>query len=136
MIIKKTNPIDVVLKDKAKFDVQNPILGSLVAQAQENKTNQKAILNQLIGAPSTKDIELANHLAKLRGETNNNDNNNNFPPFVSPLPLPPTPPPSPPDGDDGERDDDNDDDDDNKNLTSTQRSSQSTSKNWSCSRYK
>ena len=119
--------------------MQNPIVGSLVAQAQENKTNQKAILNQLTSAPSTKDIELANHLAKLRGETNNNDNNNNFPPFVPPPPLPPTPPPSPADGDDGERDDnddDDDDDDDNKNLTSTQRSSQSTSKNWSCSRYK
>ena len=119
--------------------MQNPIVGSLVAQAQENKTNQKAILNQLTGAPSTKDIELADRLAKLRGETNNN-NNNNFPPFVPPPPLPPIPPPSPPDGDDGERDDDNDDDDDddddNRNLTSTQRSSQSTSKSWSCSRYK
>ena len=44
-IMKIPNPIDVVLKDKAKFHVQNPIIGSLVAQVQENKTNEKAILN-------------------------------------------------------------------------------------------
>ena len=67
-IMKKPNPIDVVFKDKAKHDVQIPIIGSLVAQVQENKTNEKAILNQISGTPSTKDIELAERLAKLRGE--------------------------------------------------------------------
>ena len=65
-IMKKSNPIDVVFKDKAKFDVQNSIIGSLVAQVHENKTNEKAILNQLSGAPSTKDIELAERLAIKR----------------------------------------------------------------------
>ena len=95
---------------------QNPIIGSLVAQVQENETNEKAILNQLSGVPSTKDIKLAECLAKLRGEKsiNNNNNNNNFPPFLSPLP----PPPSPPDDGNGESDD-NDDDDDLRNLTPT-----------------
>ena len=44
-IMKKPNPIDVVFKDKAKFGEQNPITGSLVAQFQENKTNEKVILN-------------------------------------------------------------------------------------------
>ena len=67
-IMKKPNPIDVVFKDKAKFDKQNPIIGFLVAQVQENKTNEKTILNQINGAPSTKDIELAECLAKLGGE--------------------------------------------------------------------
>ena len=43
---------------------QNPIIGSLVAQVQENETNEKAILNQLSGVPSTKDIKLAERLAK------------------------------------------------------------------------
>ena len=52
-IMKKPNPIDVVFKDKAKFDVQNPIIGSLVTQVQKNKTNEKAILNQVSGVPST-----------------------------------------------------------------------------------
>ena len=92
-IMKKPNPVDVDFKDKAKFDVQNPIIGSLVAQVQENKTNEKATLNQLSGVPSTKDIELVECLAKSRGKTNNNNNNNNnnFPPFLPPSPLPPAP---------------------------------------------
>ena len=67
-IMKKPNSTDVVFKDKTKFDVQNPIIGSLVAQVQENKTNERAILNQISGTPSTKDIELAEGLAQLRGE--------------------------------------------------------------------
>ena len=101
IIMKKRNPIDVVFKDKAKFDVQNPIIGSLVAQVQENKANEKVILNELNVAPSTKNIEPAERLAKLRGETNSNNNNNNnnsnnnnndnnkknFPPFLPPLRL-------------------------------------------------
>ena len=119
-IMKKPNPIDVDLKDKAKFDVQNPIIGSLVAQVQENKTSEKATLNQLSGVPSTKDIELAECLAKSRGKTNNNNNNNNnnFPPFLPPSPLPPAPLPWPPDGGDGESDYD---DGDKRNFTPTQR---------------
>ena len=63
-ILKKRNPVDVVFEDKAKFDVQNLITGSLVAQVQENKTNEKAILNQISGMPSTKNIELAKRFAK------------------------------------------------------------------------
>ena len=70
IIMKKRNPIDVVFKDKTKFDGQNPIIGSLVAQVQENKTNEKVILNQLNVGPSAKNIEPAEHLTKLRGETN------------------------------------------------------------------
>ena len=120
-IMKKPNPVDVVFKDKAKFDVQSPIICSLVAQVQQNKTNEKAILNQLSGASSTKDIELAETLAKLRGEANNNNNNNNnnndndnnnnnnyCPLFLSRPPALQTPPPSPPD---------DDDDDDGENLS-------------------
>ena len=63
-ILKKPNPVDVVFEDKAKFDVQNLITGSLVAQVQENKTNEKAILNQISGMPSTKNIELAKRFVK------------------------------------------------------------------------
>ena len=78
-------------------------------------------MNQLSGVPSTKDIELAEYLAKLKSENNNNNNNNSFPPFLPPPPLPPTPPPSPLDADNAESDDDdNDDDDDNRNLAPTQ----------------
>ena len=63
-ILKIPNPVDVVFEDKPKFDVQNLIIGSLVAQVQENKTNEKAILNQISGMQSTKNIELAKRFAK------------------------------------------------------------------------
>ena len=63
-ILKKPNPVDVVFEDKAKFDVQILIIGSIVAQVQENKTNEKAILNQISGMPSTKNIELAKRFPK------------------------------------------------------------------------
>ena len=36
-VMKKPNPIDFVLKDKAKFDVQNPVIGSLFGQITKNK---------------------------------------------------------------------------------------------------
>ena len=55
-IMKKTNLVDVVFKEKAKSDMQNSVNDSLVVQVQENKKNEKTILNQLSGAPPTKDI--------------------------------------------------------------------------------
>ena len=42
-VMKKLNPIDVVFKNKAKFDVQNPVVGSLIVQAQENKKKGEII---------------------------------------------------------------------------------------------
>ena len=41
-VMKKPNPIDFVLKDKAKFDIQNPIIGSLYDQIRKNKKNEFA----------------------------------------------------------------------------------------------
>ena len=58
--MKKSNPISAVIKDKAKFDTQNPIIGSLLTQIQSGKTKtEKAIENQLKGAPSIKDLQIA-----------------------------------------------------------------------------
>ena len=44
-VMKKPNPIDYVFKDKAKFDVQNPVVGSLFAQVNENKKKDKVYLH-------------------------------------------------------------------------------------------
>ena len=56
-VMKKSNPIDVVFKDTAKFDTQNPIIGTLLTQIESGKSNnEKAIENQLKGAPSIKAI--------------------------------------------------------------------------------
>ena len=35
-VMKKPNPIDFALKDKAKFDIQNPVIGSLYEQIRKN----------------------------------------------------------------------------------------------------
>ena len=48
-IMKKPNPIDVVFKDKAKFDTENLVTGKLLSQIQTGK-NDEALLKQLENA--------------------------------------------------------------------------------------
>ena len=38
---KKPNPVEVKFKDKSKFDVQNPVVGSLITQVADNKKKRK-----------------------------------------------------------------------------------------------
>ena len=57
-VMKKSNPIDVVFKDKAKFDMQNPIIGTFLTKMQSGKTNEKAVEKQSRGAPSIKDLNI------------------------------------------------------------------------------
>ena len=64
-VMKKSNPIDAVFKDKALFDVQNPVVGSLVAQVQENKAKERADMKQLRKAPSITDINIGKRLKEL-----------------------------------------------------------------------
>ena len=60
-LMKKPNPVNVFFKDKAHFDVQNPIMGSLAAQVSHN---EKAIFEQIKKAPSTKDVTISERLEK------------------------------------------------------------------------
>ena len=50
-VMKKPNPIDFVLKDKAKFDIQNPVIGSLYEQIRKNKKDEFA--RKLLKLPTT-----------------------------------------------------------------------------------
>ena len=50
-VMKKPNPIDFVLKDKAKLDVQNPVIRSLFEQIRKNKKNEFA--RKLLKLPTT-----------------------------------------------------------------------------------
>ena len=43
--MKKPNPIEVMFKDKSKFDVQKPVFGSLITQVVDKK---KRSLERLI----------------------------------------------------------------------------------------
>ena len=99
LVMKKSNPIDVVFKDKAKFDTQNPIIGTLLTQIQLGKTNEKAIENQLKGAPSIKYLQVAELLERLnqsnRKNKDDDDDNNNAPlPSLPSFNPPPYYPPS------------------------------------------
>ena len=97
-MMKKSNPIDAFFKDKAKFDVQNPIVGSLMAQVQENKARERAYMKQLSQAPSITDINISDRLKELRdfndGNINDDRNNNNNDDDDDGPGVPPTPPPS------------------------------------------
>ena len=70
-IMKKPNPIDVVIKDKAKFDTQNPVIGKLLSQIQTDKNN-KLLQKQLENALSIKDLQIAEKLERLKQFNNNN----------------------------------------------------------------
>ena len=116
--MKKPNPIEVMFKDKSKFDVQNPVVGSLITQVVDNKKKEKEILRALDQAPSIRDLDIEKRFRELNNfnEGRNNDddddddNNNtgqspggNLPPLQYPSSssrrdessLPPTAPISP-----------------------------------------
>ena len=40
-VMRKPNPIDAVFKDKATFDIQNLITGTLLTQIEAGKLNQE-----------------------------------------------------------------------------------------------
>ena len=64
--MKKPNLIDEVFKDKVKFDVQNPVVGSLIVQPQENKKKEREYLKQLSSGPSITDIDIGKRLKESR----------------------------------------------------------------------
>ena len=47
-VMKKPNPIEVMFKDKSKFDVQNPVVGLLITQVVDNKKKEKVILSHRV----------------------------------------------------------------------------------------
>ena len=111
LVMKKSNPIDVVFKNKAKFDMQCLIIGTLSTQIQSGKTNEKAIEKQLRGAPSIKDLNFPERLERLKqyNRRNNNDDDDNDDdddPPPTPIFDPPLYYPSLPSEDDSYIDDD------------------------------
>ena len=76
-IMKKPNPIEVMFKDKSKFDVQNPVVGSLITQVVDNKKTEKEFLRALDQAPSIKDLDIEKRFRELKnfieGRSNDDD---------------------------------------------------------------
>ena len=73
---KNDNPLDVLFKEKAKFDVQNPIIGSLLEEINKGKITEKGRIEVVKGAPNPKDLEVEDRFNKLfeRKNTGPNDN--------------------------------------------------------------
>ena len=59
-VMRKSNPVYAVFKDKVKFDTQNPVIDTPLSQIKWSKlNNEKQIKKQLKTAPSIKDLKTA-----------------------------------------------------------------------------
>ena len=115
-IMGKPTATSFIFKDKAKFDIQNPIIGGVYNEILTDKQKEKRQLNLIGNAPSITDLNIKkglDALGKIRegiddsddddddDDDDNNNNNNNSgignlsPPPAPPSPFFPTPPTSP-----------------------------------------
>ena len=113
---KNDNPLDVLFKENAKFDVQNPIIGSLLEEINKGKVTEKGIIDAVKGAPNPADLDVEDRFNKLfdrkrqgpndnivRPDDNDDDDDDdddnidfpNIPDFLPPLSPNPRRPPSP-----------------------------------------
>ena len=77
---KNDNPLDVLFREKAKFDVQNPIIGSLLDEINKGKTTEKGQISAVKGAPNPADIEVEDRFNNLFGRKRPGLNDNIVPP--------------------------------------------------------
>ena len=105
---KNDNPLDVVYREQAKFDVQNPVIGSLLNQINRGKLTDENTKRILDKGPNPKDLELEERFKKIfdrddkrdKGippdlpDDSDDDDDDDFGPPGSPV-VPPSPP-SPP----------------------------------------
>ena len=82
-VMKKSNTVDYVFKDIAKFDTQNPIVGDLLKQTQNIDLDHLS---------SIKDIEIRERLDKLRNDRYYKNDNRPPPPGIPPPISEPRPP--------------------------------------------
>ena len=57
-VLRRQNPYEILFKDISKFDGQNSINGSLLAEIESGKLIDEAVQKFIDGAPSTKDLEI------------------------------------------------------------------------------
>ena len=83
------NPLALLFKDVATFDVQNPVIGSLLREIELSKKgkNSDLINKQLDKAPDIDDTILIQRLKRLKdapknfNNSSNDDDDNNKPNF-------------------------------------------------------
>ena len=89
-IMNKPTATSFMFKDKAKFDIQNPIIGSLYNEILTDKQKEKKQLEIIEKAPNLKDIDIQKRLDKLKkfegGIDDDDDNDDNNQPLKPPAP--------------------------------------------------
>ena len=101
------NPLDVVYREKAKFDVQNPIIGDLLKEINKGKLTDDEYYKLTKTAPDPKILELQKRFDKFRrikvkdnllqNNDDDDDNDDGRSPLGSPnIPRPPPNIPRPP----------------------------------------
>ena len=97
---QKNNPLDVVYREKAKFDVQNPIIGDLLKEINKGKLSEEEYFKKTKTAPNIKDLDIRERFDKVferdtrkkdnfLDQTNNRNNGDDSPPSSPGAPPPP-----------------------------------------------
>ena len=83
-VMKKPTATNFMFRDKAKFDIQNPVLGSIYNQLLTKKQKVKQELDSIGKAPSVKDLDIQKKLDNItkfnlgiKDDNNDDDDDNN-----------------------------------------------------------
>ena len=98
---QNNNPLDVVYREKVKFDVQNPIIGDLLKEINKGKLSEEEYFKKTKTAPNIKDLDIRERFDKVferdtrkkdnfLDQTSNRNNGDDSPPG-SPGASPPPP---------------------------------------------
>ena len=72
---QNNNPLDVVYREKAKFDVQNPIIGDLLKEINKGKLSEEEYFKKTEAAPDIKDLDIKERFNKVFGRSNKKKDN-------------------------------------------------------------
>ena len=97
---QNNNLLDVVYREKAKFDVQNPIIGDLLKEINKGKLSEEEYRKKTKAAPNIKDLYIRERFDKVferdtrkkdnfLDQTNNRNNGDDSPPGSPGAPPPP-----------------------------------------------
>ena len=97
---QNNNPLDVVYREKAKFDVQNPIIGDLLKEINKGKLSEEEYFKKTKTAPDIKDLDIKERFdgvfeRKKKKKDNfldrkdDHDDDNDSPPSSPNVPPPP-----------------------------------------------
>ena len=103
-IMGKPTATNFIFKDKAKFDIQNPVIGGIYNEILTNKQKENKQINQISQAPDIRDLDIRKRLDKLGkfnsgiddsdDDDNDDNNNNNNSRIIPDFPTPPVTPSS------------------------------------------